>query len=615
MRPSALDAPRTELAFGYDTRLKPVPRSFVFSILSPVCLLFALCAPRSAPAQGMISGGAAALPRPKLSGKPWPVTFTDVAVEAGLAMQFASGNPAKKKLVIEANGSGVAFLDYDNDGRLDAFLVNGSRLEPPAPGAARPTNHLYRNVGQAQFSDVTAAAGLADSGWGNGVCTADVDNDGYTDLYITYYGHNRLKHNNRNGTFSDVGERSGVAGSGSDWSTGCTFIDYDRDGHVDLLVGSYIAFDPVRTPPPGAFAYCLWKGSPVYCGPRGLPYGKLTLYHNRGDGTFDDVSDISGIRAVKDFYAFTAVATDLDGDGWTDLYVASDSTPSIFLRNQRNATFRDIATEAGLAYNDNGAEQAGMGLTLGDFDNDGRIDIVKTNFVGDYPNLYRNLGKGIFADVSMKAGLAVNPDNVLWGTGFVDLDNDGWKDLLQVSGHVYPEVAQIDAREHYKRPRLVYRNLGNGKFEDVSALSGPGVQMEFSSRGAAFGDFDNDGSMDVLVMNMHERPSLLRNTLKSPNHWLKLRLEGTQSNRAAIGASVVVESGGMKQADVVLSQSSFLSSNDPRLHFGLGEAGRADRITVRWPSGVEEVFPSVAADALYRLKEGSGQAQRLELPR
>ena len=591
-----------------------MPRSSAFAPLLAGCLLLALWAPPPAPAQGMISGGAAALPRPKLSGRPWPVTFSDVAVAAGLDMLFTSGNPEKKKLVVEANGSGVAFLDFDNDGRLDIFLVNGSRLEPPAPAAPKATNHLYRNVGKGKFSDVSAAAGLADSGWGNGVCAADVDNDGFTDLYLTYYGRNRFKHNNGNGTFSDATDRAGLAGSASDWSTGCTFIDYDRDGHVDLLVGTYLDFDPRKTPPPGAFPFCLWKGSPVYCGPRGLPYGKLTLYHNRGDGTFDDVTAISGIGKVKGFYAFTTVAADLDGDLWTDLYIASDSTPSIFFRNQRDGTFRDIATEAGLAYNDNGAEQAGMGLALGDFDNDGRVDIVKTNFVGDYPNLYRNLGKGIFADIAMKAGLAVNPDNVLWGTGLVDLDNDGWKDLLQVSGHVYPEVARIDAREHYKRPRLVYRNLGNGRFEDVSALSGSGIQMEFSSRGAAFGDFDNDGAVDVLVMNMHERPSLLRNTLKSPNHWLKLRLEGTKSNRAAIGAAVIVEAGGLKQADAVLSQSSFLSVNDPRLHFGLGAADHADRITVRWPSGTEEVFPAVAADALYLLLEGSGQARRLELP-
>ena len=582
-----------------------------------LCLACLCLLPDARPtaAQGMISGGAAALPKPKLSGRPWPVSFTDDAAGAGLTIPFTSGNPLKKKQVIEANGSGVAFLDYDNDGRLDAFLVNGSSLEPRPPGTPPPTNHLYRNMGNGKFSDVTAAAGLADSGWGNGVCAADVDNDGFTDLYITYYGRSHLKRNNGNGTFSDTTARAGVGGGPGDWSTGCTFIDYDRDGHVDLLVGTYIAYDPAKTPPPGAFAWCLWKGSPVYCGPRGLPYGKLTLYHNRGDGVFDDVTAISGIGAARNFYAFTAIAADLDGDGATDLYVASDSTPSMFFRNQRDGTFREIATEAGLAYNDNGAEQAGMGITLGDFDNDGRIDIVKTNFVGDYPNLYRNLGRGIFADIAMRAGLAVNPDNVLWGTGLVDLDNDGWKDLLQVSGHVYPEVAQIDAREHYKRPRLVYRNLGNGRFEDVSALSGPGIQAEFSSRGAAFGDFDNDGAMDVLVMNMHEPPSLLHNRLRNDNHWLKLRLEGTKSNRASIGAAVLLEAGGLRQADTVLSQSSFLSVNDPRLHFGLGSATRADRITVRWPNGVEEVFPGVEANALYLLKEGSGQPQRLELPR
>lgn len=563
--------------------------------------------------QGMISGSARPLPRAKASGRAWPVSFIDVAAEAGMTTKITSGSESKKKFVIEANGSGVAFLDFDNDGRLDIFLVNGSRLEGFPAGQA-PTNKLFRNAGQGRFTDVTKQARVDRSGWGNGVCTGDVDNDGSLDLYITYYGRNVMHRNNGDGTFADATQRSGATGPANEWSTGCTFIDYDRDGHLDLLVTSYLQFDLQATPLPGKFPFCYWKGSPVYCGPRGLPHGRLTLYHNRGDATFEDVSVASGVRTVKDFYAFTAITADLDSDGWPDLYIASDSTPSILLQNRHDGTFRDIATECGLAYNDNGSEQAGMGLAVADFDNDGRLDVTKTNFTGDYPNLYRNLGRGFFSDISMKAGLAVNPDYVLWGTGFVDLDNDGWKDLFQVAGHVYPEVSQINAIESYKRQRLVYRNLSNARFEDVSSLSGPGILQEHSSRGAAFGDFDNDGDIDVLVMNMHEPPSLLRNDSQSPHHWLKLQLQGVKSNRAAIGATVSIQSGGLRQTDAVLSQSSFLSANDRRLHFGIGAAEAVDHITVRWPSGVTEDFQGVPAGKLYLLVEGSGQTKAIPLP-
>ncbi|WP_321473948.1 CRTAC1 family protein [uncultured Paludibaculum sp.] len=593
--------------------MKLIPQ---FVVLPVLCMLAAVpSSPQAGQSgQGMISGGATALPRPKPSGRPWPVSLSDVAEQAGIRLQYTYGHPQKKKYVIEANGAGVAFLDYNGDGLLDVFLVNGSKLESFPPGAV-PTNHLYRNEGKGKFSDVTRAAGMDQSGWGNGVCAGDFDNDGHTDLYVTYFGKNLLQRNNGDGTFTNVAERSATSGSGKEWSTGCTFVDYDRDGHLDLLVTRYLNFQAERTPLPGAHPFCMWKGSPVYCGPRGLPFGSLALYHNRGDGTFEDVSIQSGISAVKGFYAFTAVATDFDGDGWPDLYIACDSTPSILFHNQKNGTFRDIGTETGLAYNDNGSEQAGMGLSVGDYDNDGRIDILKTNFTGDYPNLYHNLGKGLFSDVCLRAGLAVNPDHVLWGTAFVDLDNDGWKDILQVSGHVYPEVAQIDAREHYRRSRLVYRNLGNGRFEDVSEMSGPGIAAEHSSRGVAIGDFDNDGAMDALVMNMHEAPSLLRNDLKSSSHWVKLRLRGVESNRDAIGAVVTVEAAGRVQADAVLSQSSFLSHHDLRLHFGLGAAAKVDRIVVQWPSGKREEFAGAAADALYLLVEGTGQPKTQELPK
>jgi hypothetical protein len=507
---------------------------------------------------------------------------------------------------VEANGTGIAFLDYDSDGWSDIFLVNGSRLDQPPPDAS---NRLYRNLGNAKFIDVTVPAGLARSGWGNGVCAGDYDNDGRTDLYVTYWGPNVLYRNLGDGRFADVTEKAGVAGPPKDWSTGCTFLDYDRDGHLDLFFASYQDFDLAKTPLPGKGANCEWKGLPVFCGPRGLPYGHAELYRNRGDGTFDRVTDSSRIGEAKGFYAFTSVAADLNGDGWTDLYVASDSTPSLFFRNNRNGTFSEIGAETGLAFNEHGFEQGGMGVAVGDMDSDGRLDLIKTNFSGDHPNVYRNLGKGIFEDVVLKAGLAVNPQYVAWGVGLVDLDNDGWQDVFQVNGHVYPELEHAGLAERYFNPRLVYRNLGGGRFEDVSALAGPGVVEKKSSRGAAFGDFDNDGDVDVAVMNMADAPSLLRNDLAPARRWVQLSLEGRKSNRSAIGATVSIEAGGRQQTLPVLSQSSFLSQNDARLHFGLGNAERVDKIRVVWPGGQTENFPGVAAGQRYILVEGSGEAK------
>ena len=512
-------------------------------------------------------------------------------------MKFTYGDERKKKFILEANGSGVAFLDYDNDGMQDIFLVNGSRLQG-FPKGQEPTNHLYRNTGHGKFVDVTGAAHLAHSGWGNGVCIADFDNDGNDDLYVTYWGRNVLYRNTGKGAFEDVTAQAGVAGAG-EWSTGCSFLDYDRDGHLDLVVTSYQQFDPARTPLPGSGPTCEWKGMPVFCGPRGLPFGKVTLYRNRGDGTFEDVSQKAGMRKVRDFYAFTAVTADLNGDGWPDIYIACDSTPSILFRNNRDGTFSDVATEAGVAFNESGAEQGGMGVAVGDFDNDGHLDLLKTNFAGDYPNVYRNLGRGIFEDVVLRAGLAVNAQYVGWGIGLVDFDNDGWKDIFQVNGHVYPELEAQAGEGRYLNPRLVYRNLGNGRFEDVSSMAGPGVAQRMSSRGAAFGDFDNDGAMDVLIMNMGQPPSLLRNTLSNRNHWIKVKLRGTRSNRSAIGAMVTIG----KQTEVVLSQSSYLSHNDSRLHFGLGSAGSVESITVRWPTGAEEKFTGSPADRVVELVE------------
>ena len=556
-----------------------------------------------AQAQGVATRNATAAPRQAPSGRPFLATFEDVAAKAGLTAPVTVGNPATKKYIIEANGTGLAAIDYDRDGWLDLFVVNGSKLEGFG-GAKPPTSRLYRNTGKGTFTDVTESAGVGKSGWGNGVCTGDVDNDGYDDMFVTYWGPNQLYMNNGKGGFTEVGAKAGVAGPEKEWSTGCTFLDYDRDGRLDLFVTSYQQFDPAKTPPPGKASNCEWKGMPVFCGPRGLPFGSATLFHQRSDGTFEDVTKASGISSARDFYAFTPVAADLNGDGWTDIYFASDSTPSVLFRNEKNGTFREIGTETGVAFNEHGFEQGGMGVGVGDYNRDGLLDLVKTNFAGDHPNLYRNTGGGIFEDSVLVAGLAINPQFVGWGVALVDLDNDGWQDIFQVNGHVYPELS---GAESYRQPRVVYRNLGDGRFEDVSAMAGPGIAARHSSRGAAFGDFDNDGDIDVAVMNMGEPPSLLRNTLAGKSRWIKVVLEGVRSNRSAIGAVVTIEAGGAKQTLPVLSQSSFLSQSERRLHFGLGTATQVDRVRVRWPSGEWETFAGGAAGTTLQLKEGGGR--------
>jgi hypothetical protein len=557
-------------------------------------------------AQGIAAGNAPIRPKPKLSGRPFPVRFEDTASQAGLTMRFVQGDPARRKYIIEANGTGVAFLDYDSDGLLDVFLVNGSRLAA-FPKGQEPISRLYRNAGEGKYQDVTESAGVGRHGWGNGVCRGDIDNDGHEDLYVTYWGVNSLYRNLGKGKFQDIANAAGVAGPAEEWNTGCAFIDYDRDGKLDLFVASYAGFSLKTTPLPGAGPTCMFKNTAVFCGPRGLPHGRMTLYRNQGDNTFTDVSAAAGIRAATPCYGFTAAAADLNGDQWTDLYIACDSTPSLYFRNERNGRFRELGTEAGIAYNEHGAEQAGMGLAIADYNNDALLDITKTNFIRDYPNLFRNLGKGIFEDVVTAAGLAVNPHYVLWGTGLEDFDNDGHRDLFQVGGHVYPDLEKKDPAEPYATPRLLYRNLGGGRFEDVSSLAGPAIADKQASHGAAFGDFDNDGDIDVLIMNQNAPPSLLRNHYSGSNGWLNVLLRGTKSNRSAIGATVIVETAANRQAAAVLSQSSYLSVNDPRLHFGLGSAKQADRVEVRWPSGRAEQFPATPANRTVTLVEGTGR--------
>jgi enediyne biosynthesis protein E4 len=555
--------------------------------------------------QGMIGHGVVPMPRPKPSGRAFPVSFTDVALSAGLTSPQICGSE-KKKYIVESMGTGVAFIDFDNDGWPDIFLVNGYRFED-FPEGDPPTNRLYRNNRDGTFSDVTGRAGLARSGWGQSVSVGDYDNDGFDDLFVTYWGYNRLYHNNGNGTFSDVSDKAGVAGRTVRWGSGASFLDYDRDGYLDLFVANYLDLDIRRTPLPGADPNCAWLNLPVVCGPRGLPFSSNILYHNNRDGTFTDVSGKSGLGEPRKTYALGVVAADLDADGWQDIYVAGDSTRSLFYHNNGDGTFSERGVSIGLAYDESGMEQAGMGIAVGDYDRDGLLDLAKTNFVDDYPNLYHNAGKSGFEDRALRAGLGVNPQYVLWSVIFADFDNDQWPDLFMSAGHFFPEVDQVKTVQSFRNPRLVYFNLGNGHFEDVSDRAGPGIAARHSSRSAAVGDFDNDGSLDILIMNMNEPPSLLKNTNRSGNRWLKVKLAGTKSNRGAVGAVVRIFDCGGQQSGVVLSQSGYYSHNDSRLHFGMGKCEGAERIEVNWPSGMRESFEGAKANQTVTLVEGSGK--------
>ena len=556
---------------------------------------------------------AALLARPAPQPAVWPVRLTDVAGQAGLQHASIYGEPDRKRFIIETNGSGTGLLDYDGDGWLDALVLSGTRLEPETrrervwAEGERPLSRLYRNRRDGTFEDVTRRAGLERVGWASSVCAGDYDNDGRLDLFVTYFGTNVLYRNRDGERFEDVTGAAGLSAPPA-WGSGCSFLDYDRDGDLDLFVAHYLAFDLASAHEPGQGPNCVWKGLPVNCGPKGLPTDTNRFYRNRGDGTFEDVSVPSGIARVTERYPMTAVATDLDEDGWLDIYVASDSTAAILYRNNRDGTFSDVALPSGTAFSDQGSPQAGMGLAAGDIDADGRLDLVKTHFADDVPALYRNLGRGIFEDIAIAAGLGVQNRHVQWGAGLPDLDNDGLPDLLYVTGHVYPEVERTLPGYPHRGPRVVFRNAG-GRFVDVTADSGPGVAARHSSRGAAFGDYDNDGDVDVLVMNMNERPSLLRNDYAGAHRWLAIRLRGTRSDRFALGASVHVVAGGRRQVRAVLSQASYYSHDDVRLHFGLGVHDGAERIEVRWPSGTVQTLEHVRAGQTLTITEPAGASR------
>ena len=553
-------------------------------------------------AQGVSSRAVKPQPRGKPTGIPFDACFTDVADKAGLTAPLIYGPEDHRTYILETVGCGCAFIDYDNDGWLDIFTLSGTRLDGDPPGA---TNRLYKNNRDGTFTDVTAKAGLTRVGWASAVTIGDYNNDGFDDLFITYWGQNVLYRNNGDGTFTDVTQKSGLLHDGKRWGSGCAFVDYDRDGHLDLVVANYLELDLVHIPKPGESGFCNWKGIPVNCGPRGLPPGYANLYHNNGDGTFSDVTAKSGFSKAKGAYCMTVAAADFDNDGWPDIYIACDSTPSFMLKNNKDGTFTDVGLESGVALNEDGMEQAGMGLGIGDYALNGNLDILKTHFADDTAVLYRNDGKGGFEDVTNSSGLGVETRYISWGAGMFDFDNDGYPDLFWVTGSVYPEVEKVLPNYPFKSSRILFRNLKNGKFEELLEQAGPGIIAPHASRGCAFGDFDNDGDIDMLVMNLNEAPSLLRNDIKGNNRWVKVKLIGVTSNRSAIGARVTAHYGGKIQAQEVMSQSSFYSANDLRLHFGLGEVAKVD-LDIRWPNGKVEKIANLDANHLFTIREGKG---------
>jgi hypothetical protein len=544
-----------------------------------------------------------------IAGTPLGVSFVDVATQSGLNAKTIYGGEGKNKYLLETTGCGLAFYDYDNDGWLDLFLVNGWRLEG-FPKGQEPTCHLFKNNRDGTFTDVTRKAGLERSGWGQACCVGDYDNDGHDDLFVSYYGQNSLFHNNGNGTFTDVTVQAGLTQSHLRWNSGCAFLDYDRDGHLDLFVGNYIDLD-LKTAPLPESGPCTYKGIMVACGPPGLPAGKNLLYHNKGNGTFSDVSQKAGMWQTSGNYALGVAVGDFDNDGWPDIYVANDSTAATLYQNQKDGTFRDVAIESGAALSPDGKPQAGMGVAVGDYNHDGNIDIVKTNFAGDTDSLYSNNGDGSFEDRTYVAGLGINTRLLGWGVGFFDMDNDGWLDIFVANGHVYPEVNGSKTEAPYAEHKYLYRNLRNDRFEDVTDQAGPGITANAAARGCAFGDYDNDGVLDIAVNCVNSLPQLLRCTSEWSRNWIKIKTVGVKSNRSGIGARVkVVAQTDAKlpkpvmQIDEVRSGGSYYSQNDLCLHFGLDHAKSVDFLEISWPSGKIDTFKNLEVNRRYSIQEG-----------
>ena len=518
------------------------------------------------------------------------VRYVDIAEAAGFTHVFPNGGDTRKEWILETTGSGAAFLDYDGDGLQDAFLVSGE-------GA---TNRLYRNLGGGRFEDVTQAAGLLSSGWGQGVCAGDFDNDGFVDLFVTYWGRNRLYRNTGMSGF----EPREVPDSGS-YSTGCAFLDADNDGDLDLFVSNYLQFDFETTPGPGDNPYCFYRDMPVACGPRGLPFARNEFLRN-DNGAFRDMSRESGIAGPGRNYSLGVVTGDFDRDGWTDIYVACDRTPSILYMNRGDGTFRDEAMLRGAALDEHGEALSGMGVAAADFDRDGYADIFRTNFSDERSTLYASRGDGDFDDATVRFGLGVNTRFVGWGTAFLDIDNDGWRDVLLVNGHVFPEVESLSNVDlSYRERAVVYRNVGGGRFDDISLAAGPGILQRRAARGLAVGDVDNDGRPEILINSQNERPALLAQRGKSAGNWMILDLEGSRSNRSAIGARVLVRTAAGAQQAEVRGGGSYLSQHTLRLHFGLAAAGEAS-VEIRWPSGLSQTLEGLQAGRVHRIREPAG---------
>jgi len=572
-------------------------RRLIFVLTVFVCLHFAQAQ------MGVATGNGVATPaKPLPAGlKPPVVHYEDIASAAGLTAVNVSGAEKNKQYIIETTGTGVAIFDYDNDGLPDIFFVNGDHFEKSDPA---PSQHLYHNLGGLKFEDVTQKAGLTHTGWGQGVCAGDIDNDGNVDFLVTQWGQNLLYRNQGNGSFRDEAQERGLSTAQPRWSTGCAFLDYNRDGFLDLVIAHYIEFDPARTPHPGEKSQCEWKGLPVICGPRGLPGETISLYQNDGHGHFIDVSDRMHITTPKNYYSFSPIVADFDNDGWPDIYIACDSTASLYFHNLAGKGFEETGVMSGVTSNEDGREHAAIGVAVADFNHTGRFDIFKTNVADATHTLYRNSGGDNFSDATINSGLAVNTRYLGWGTAALDIDNDGWKDLILANGHVYPEVDSGRTGEKFKQGRLLYWNRRDGQFFDLSQQAGSGITATHASRGLAIGDLNNDGNEEIVIANMGEAPSLLKNTEPVSGNSLLIRLL-TATNRDAIGARVTLTANGQKQIDEVRSGGSFMSQNDFRLEFGLGKASTAD-LAIRWPDGKTETIAGVAAGQIVTIQQGKG---------
>jgi len=577
---------------------------FAFPRLKPgaiVCLAAILLQTAALFAQGM--GGGKVLPResPKAQiDRPTPpLVFEDVAAEWGLTQANVYGGVRTKKAILEMTGNGVGLVDIDNDGRLDVILPNGTRFGEDAPPGAL----LYRNR-DGKLVDATEGSGLDRRGWAQGLCAGDYDNDGFTDLFVTYYGQSVLYRNLEGKRFA---EQARLPAAGEHWATGCAFLDHDLDGDLDLFITSYVAFDMAEFERPGASGGCNWRGLDVFCGPRGYPSGRNWLFENTGDGGFRDMSAAAGVLLPDEMhYGLGVTVGDFDDDGDPDIYVACDSTPSMLFRNNGDGTFADVSVVSGVAYGAEGQEEGSMGVAAGDYDNDGRLDLAVSNFIDETPTLYRNEGDLFFTDETYMAGVGVDTSRVGWGVVFLDFDQDGWRDLFIANGHIYPELAGSGKGEQFAQPKLVFWNLRNGAFRRIADGWGGALTKPQVSRGAAAGDIDGDGRPEILIANMNAAPSLLK-TSGGDGAAVRIRLEGKKSNRSAIGARVTVEAAGLSQMDEVRSGGSYASQSDFRLHFGLADAERIERLTVRWPGGETQTFEELPVNQEISIVEGAAE--------